>query len=127
MKILKTLVLGGLLALVCCLIYDRITHPPEDWQTRERCKPCDALEDQKLQVLKGTVEILKDGKMTFQEQETKKSYALIPCDLNCENNLTKWFEKMERLEDETPVLYSIEGKLNAEKQEFSMLESVLIN
>lgn len=50
MKILKTLVLGALLVLVCCLIYDRITHPPEDWQTRERCKACDALEDQKLQV-----------------------------------------------------------------------------
>lgn len=42
MKILKTLVLGALLVLVCCLIYDRITHPPEDWQTRERCKACDA-------------------------------------------------------------------------------------
>lgn len=127
MKILKTLVLGGLLVLVCCLIYDRITHPPEEWQTRERCKACDALEDQKLQVLEVSVEIEKDGKMTFQEQKTKKSYALIPCDTNCENTLVKWFEKIERLEDETPVLYSIEGKLNAEKQEFSMLESVLIN
>jgi hypothetical protein len=127
MKIFKTLIAGGLLALLCGLIYDRIVHPPEEWQTRERCKACDALEDEKLQVLKGTVEIGKDGKMVFQEQKTKKSYALIPCDINCDNTLVNWFEKMEQLEDETPVLYSIEGKLNAEKQEFSMLESVLIN
>lgn len=127
MKILKILIAGGLVALLCCLVYDRIMHPPEEWQTAERCQACDALENEKLQVLQGTVDLRKDGKMTFQEDKTKKSYALIPCDMNCEQTLVKWFEKMEQLESEKPALYSIEGKTDAKKQEFLMLESVLLN
>lgn len=69
MKILKTLVLGALLALVCCLIYDRITHPPEDWQTPERCKACDALED--LYAGISTDQLITHYKRTYLSQRCR--------------------------------------------------------
>jgi hypothetical protein len=93
---------------------------PEEWQTREKCAECEALENQKQERLIGTVKVLPSGKTVFTHQLTGIKYNLIPCDLNCTEKEVSSFEKIGVVDyaNQQLIYFDIEGKIIPEKDEF---------
>ena len=60
------------------------------WQAHENCAEYELSENGEMQRLTGSIEIRANNEMFFNEQKTGKTYKLIPCDINCVNNLNKW-------------------------------------
>jgi len=129
MKFFKTGLLLGFVMTVAYLIYCWITYQPEEWQTRKVCKECTDIENGKLYNLKGTVEITQSRAMIFTEYKSKKKYTLLPCDINCDNRLNKWFQDIGimDIENNVPLYFAIEGEIDNNKQEFKLLNATLLN
>jgi hypothetical protein len=125
MKLTKTVLITFFLILIGVISYAWFTR--EEWSTRKRCEKCDTLEPNDMQRLVGSIKTLSDKSMLFTEQKTGKSYKLKPCDVECENNLNKWFDKVGLVDKaiDKPFLFDIEGKLETGKNEF-LLESVIL-
>lgn len=129
MKFFKTGLLLSFVMTVAYLAYCWITYQPEEWQTKQRCKECTNVENGKLHNLKGTIEINENGIMTFTENKSKKMYTLLPCDRNCDNRLSRWFQDIGviDIENNVPLYFRIEGRIDSMKQEFRLLNATLIN
>lgn len=125
MKYLKPIILIFAIAVASLLLYAWYTR--EDWHARERCADCEALETQKLQRLTGTVEKLQNGKTVFTDQVTGLKYELIPCDLKCDNNLNKWFDKIGFTDNKLPVLFDIEGSFDTNREVFIYNSAILLD
>ena len=117
-----------ILASVSLAIYVWLLQASKEWETNKVCAECTAVEDGEMQRLIGRIEVQPNNKMLFSDMETGKVYNLIPCDVNCNNYLSQWFKKIGFVDSyNEPIYFDIEGKLDAPKKEFLLLNVLLID
>lgn len=104
-----------------------LNHSSEEWEVQKQCDECTSLENENLNHLKGTIVINEDQSLVFTDYKSKNQYNLCFCDANCDNRLIKWLRGigMNDSENNTPLLFLIEGKLNEDKNKIDLLNITL--